>query len=164
MSRIVGHYAPWFLAAVMGGLIVLTLAPSVGAYVGWRAPMLLLVVAVFVAFSILDHNRHLCERCIASVPLDASSVAGRYALRFRIAHLFERKLFAVCYLAAVVGSAFLATHPVGRYGWAVAEASLIYLLFAYVTHQRLRPWCPHCANGGQEQTVPTTPSPVSTPV
>jgi hypothetical protein len=162
MSKIVGHYAPWLLAALVGSLIVLTLLPSVSAAVPWQVLLGVLAVAVALALSLLAHNRRLCERCIASLPLDASTVASRYAVRFRVAHLFERKLSAACYLGAVVGSALLATHPVGRYGWAAAEASLIYLLFVYVTHQRLQPWCPQCRNGGEELTAPTTPSPVTT--
>jgi hypothetical protein len=162
MSRIVGHYAPWLLAIVVGSLIVLTLVPTLSAEVVWPLLTVMLAAVVFLAFSMFAHNRRLCERCIAALPLDASTVAGRYAVRFRIAHFFERKLFAVCYLAAVVGSSFLYSHPVGRYGWAVAQASLVYLLQVYVTHQRLQPWCPYCKNGGSERTVPTAPTPVST--
>jgi hypothetical protein len=162
MSRIVGHYAPWFLATLVGALIALTLVPAVSSFIPWQAMAGLLAVAVFLGISILVHNRRLCERCIASLPLDATAVAGRYAIRFRVAHLFESKLFALCYLAAIAGSAFLYSDPVGRYGWAVVQASLVYLLFVYVTHQRLQPWCPHCRNGGEELSAPTTPSPVFT--
>ncbi|OLB82309.1 MAG: hypothetical protein AUI14_00810 [Actinobacteria bacterium 13_2_20CM_2_71_6] len=164
MSRIVGHYAPWFLATLVGALIVLTLVPAASSLVPWQALLALLAAAIFLGLSVLAHNRHLCERCIASLPLDASSVAGRYAVRFRVAHLFESKLFALCYLVVLMGSSFLYSHPVGRYGWAVAEASLVYLLLVYVTHQRLQPWCPYCKNGGEEQAAPTTPSPVFTHV
>ena len=162
MSRIVGHYAPWLLATLVGALIALTLVPAVSSRVPWLVLVALLAVAVFLGLSILAHNRHLCERCIASLPLDAATVAARYAVRFRIAHLFESKLFALCYLAGLVGSSFLYSHPVGRYGWALAQGSLVYLLLVYVTHQRLQPWCPHCRNGGEEQAAPTTPSPVTT--
>src|SRR5205814_4149611 len=112
----------------------------------------------------LAHNRRLCARCIAALPLDASAVADRYALRFRVAHLFESKLFALGYLAVVLGSSLMYAHPVGRYAWAAVEASLMYLLVVYVTHQRLQPWCPYCRNGGDEQVTPTTPAPVSTHV
>jgi hypothetical protein len=162
MSRVVGHYAPWLLAVVVGVLIVLTLVPAASAFVGWGILVVLLATVAFLAFSIFAHNRRLCERCISSLPLDASTVASRYAVRFRIAHLFERRLFAVCYLGAVVGSSFLYAHPVGRYAWAVTQASLVYLLQVYVTHQRLQPWCPYCKQGGDERTVPNTPTPIST--
>jgi hypothetical protein len=162
MSKVVGHYAPWLLAILVGALIVLTLVPADSSFVPWQAMAGLLALAVFLGISILVHNRRLCERCIAALPLDASMVAGRYGIRFRVAHLFESKLFAIGYLAAVAGSAFLYSDPVGRYGWAAVEASLVYLLFVYVTHQRLQPWCPYCKNGGEELSTPTSPSPVFT--
>jgi hypothetical protein len=111
---------------------------------------------------VFAHNRGLCERCIASLPLDASTVAARHAVRFRVAHLFERKRFAAAYLAALVACSLLYAHPIGRYAWAAAQASLIYLLRVYTTHQRLQPWCPRCGNGGRERTAPAAPTPIST--
>jgi hypothetical protein len=162
MTRIVGHYAPWILSVLVGSLIVMTLVPAASAFVGWEVMTLMLAAGVFLGVSIFAHNRRLCERCIASVPLDASTVASRYAMRFRVAHLFERKRLAIGYLAVVIASSFLYGHPVGRYVWAATQASLIYLLLVYLTHQRLQPWCPHCRNGGEELTAPTTPTPVST--
>jgi hypothetical protein len=160
-SRTVGHYAPWLLVAFVGLLIALTVAPILRAYLPWYVSALLLTGAVALGLAILAHNRQLCERCIAALPLDASATAARYAVRLRVAHLFERRLFAVCYLCAIAGCAFLYSHPVGRYGWAVVQASLAYLLVAYVTHQRLQPWCPHCRTGGAELTIPTSPEPVT---
>jgi hypothetical protein len=161
MSRFVGHYAPWLLTIVVGTLIVMTLVPAVSSLVAWELLLLVQVAVVFLALSMFAHNRRLCGRCIASVPLDAAQVAARYSTRFRVAHLFERKLYAFGYLGLVIGSAFLYTHPVGRYGWAATEATLVYLLLAYVTHQRLQPWCPHCRNGGEEVAAPTAPTPVT---
>jgi hypothetical protein len=164
MSRLVGHYAPWLLATLVGALIALTLIPAAARFVPWYTFALVFAVVVLLALAIFAHNRKLCERCVASMPLDASTVASRYAMRFRVAHLFEQKAFAFGYLGVVVGSAFLSGHPVGKYGWAATEASLVYLLFVYVTHQRLQPWCPHCRNGGEELTTPTSPTPVSSHV
>jgi len=161
MSRIAGHYAPWLLGALVAGLTALTLVPDALAVVPWPVLAALLVGALYLGLSILAHNRGLCERCIASLPLDAARVADRYALRFRVAHLFDRRAFAVCYLGALLVSSLLSGHPLGRYGWAVAESSLVYLLMVYVTHQRLQPWCPYCRGGGEEQVTPTTPTPVS---
>jgi hypothetical protein len=161
MSRVAGHYAPWVLTALLAVLIALTLVPAAMADVPWPVLALVLVATVLLAASILAHNRRLCERCIASLPLDASNVASRYAVRFRVAHLFEHKLFALGYLATLIGSAARYAHPEGRYAWALAQASLGYLVFVYVTHQRLQPWCPYCRNGGEELTAPTAPTPVS---
>jgi hypothetical protein len=164
MSRTVGHFAPWFLAVLVGSLIAMTLVPYVAPILTWYVLAGMLVVALVLGISLIAHNRRLCERCIASMPLDAATVAVRYALRFRVAHLFENRLLALGYLALVAGSSFLYAHPVGKYGWAVVEATLIYLLFVYVTHQRLQPWCPYCKTGGEELTAPTAPTPLSTPV
>jgi hypothetical protein len=161
MSRTAGHYAPWLLAAVLGGLIVLTIAPALSAAVPWPVPLAVLVGAGYLGLCVFAHDRRLCERCIASVPLDASRVAARYGTRFRVAHLFERRALALAYLGAVLGSALLAAHPIGRYAWAAAQASLVYLLFVYVTHRRLQPWCPQCGHGGEELVAPTRPNPVS---
>ena len=161
MSRIVGHYAPWLLTTLVGTLIVLTLVPAVSSSVAWQLLTMVQVAVIVLALSMFAHNRHLCARCLASVPLDAASASARYAVRFRVAHLFERKLYALAYLTLVFGSSLLYGHPVGRYGWATVQASLVYLLLVYVTHQRLQPWCPYCRNGGDERTVPTTPTPVS---
>ena len=162
MVKRVGHFAPWLLAALVAALIVLTLLPADLVPVAWPILLLVLVGAVLLGVSVLVHNRRLCERCIAALPLDASRVASRYRHRFRVAHLFERKLFAVCYLVVLLGSALLYSNPVGRYAWAVVQGSIIYLLLVYVTHQRLQPWCPHCRNGGTELTAPAAPTPLST--
>ena len=164
MSKILGHYAPGLLSALICLLIVLTLAPTVTSHVPGLVLLGLLVVVLLLAYSVFAHNRRLCERCIASLPLDASTVAARHAVRFRIAHLFERKRYALCYLAALVAGSLLYSHPIGRYGWAAAQASLIYLLLVYTTHQRLQPWCPQCGNGGHERTASTAPTPITTGV
>jgi hypothetical protein len=157
MSRVVGHFAPGLLVTVVGALIVMTVVPTLGAAVPVIALFALVALTLFLAYAVLAHNRGLCERCARALPLDAAAVAGRYRLRFRVAHLFENKAFAVLYLVVVAGSALLSTHPVGRYGWAVVQATLAYLLFVYVTHQRLQPWCPKCRNGGQEIQAPARP-------
>lgn len=159
-GRIVGHYAPWVLAVLVSALTVLTLLPDT-TDVPWPALAPLLAVALLLGLSILAHNRSLCERCIAALPLDATATAARYARRFTVAHLFENRLLAVGYLAGIVGTSLLSSDPVGRYVWATAEASLVYLLVVYVTHQRLQPWCPRCGHGGEERSAPVTPSPVS---
>jgi hypothetical protein len=162
MSRVIGHYAPWCLVVLVGVLTVLTLLPAVSAYFVGPVMIAVLAAIIFLGYSIFVHSRHLCERCISSLPLDAAKVAGEYGVRFRVAHAFERKLFALGYLGVVVGCGLLSTHPVGRYSWAAAQMSLAYLLIVYVTHQRLAPWCPYCENGGEARTVPTSPTPVST--
>ena len=161
-SRTVGHYAPWIMVVLVGALTVTTAVPAVSAAVPWFASLALIPLVLYVGVSIIVHNRQLCERCIAALPLDASAAAGRYGRRFRVAHLFQTRFFAACYLAVVAGSFVLYSDPVGRFGTALVESSLVYLLFVYVTHQRLQPWCPYCRHGGgDDETTPVTPDPVS---
>lgn len=160
-SRTIGHYAPWILAALVSVLTVITVLPAAALLLPWPVSLALIPAALYVGVSIIVHNRQLCERCVAALPLDASAAAGRYGRRFRVAHLFEGKLFALCYLAVVAGSFIVYSDPVGRFATALVESSLVYLLFVYVTHQRLQPWCPYCRHGGGERTVPSAPDPVS---
>ena len=164
MSRTIGHYAPWLLSILVGCLIVLTSVPAASSSAPWQVLVAVQVGVVFLAVSMFAHNRRLCGRCIAAVPLDAAGVAARYGRRFQVAHLFERKAYAIGYLTLLLGLSFVSDHPIGRYAWAVGQATLVYLLLSYVTHQRLQPWCPRCRNGGEEVTAPTTPSPVSSHV
>jgi hypothetical protein len=164
MSRIVGHYAPWLLTVLVGALITATLVPAAVAWTPWQALLLAEAAVVLVALAMFAHNRRLCDRCLAAVPLDAPEVASKYGFRFRIAHLFERKLYAFGYLGLVVGSGVFSTHPIAKYGWAAVQASLVYLLLVYITHQRLQPWCPMCKHGGEEISAPTRPTPVSSNV
>jgi hypothetical protein len=158
MSRIAGHHAPRALVGVVLILILLTLFP---AFVSWQLLAAMLVIAVMLALSVFAHNRGLCSQCIGSLPLDAPAVATRYSARFRVAHLFERKIVAYGYLGVVVVSSCFALDPAGKYVSAAVQASLAYLLLAYVNHQRLQPWCPFCENGGEELTAPAAPTPVS---
>jgi hypothetical protein len=164
MVRLVGHYAPWLLTAVLGLLIVLTVVPQVTELLQWRVMIPVFAAAVFLAVALFAHGRRLCEHCIRALPLDASTVAQRYRVRFRTAHLFERRPLAFGYLGVVLTSSLLYDHPVGRYVWAVAQATLAYLLVVYVTHQRLQPWCPQCRAGGEELTAPSAPNPVTSQV
>ena len=113
MVRIVGHYAPWLLGVLVSALTVLTLVPD-AVDVPWPALVPLLGAAIALGLSILVHNRRLCERCIAALPLDATATAARYGRRFRVAHLFQHRLFALGFVAGIVGTSLLYGDPVGR--------------------------------------------------
>ncbi|GGJ79978.1 hypothetical protein GCM10010123_07290 [Pilimelia anulata] len=162
MSNVVGHHATRVLAALIAALPVWALLPVEPRPTAAPALAVLLPVAAGLGWAILRHQRRLCERCVRAMPLDASAVAARYGRRFRVAHLFERRLVAVGYLAAVLVCSLLYASPVGRVAWAVAVLSLVYLLFVQLTHQRLQPWCPHCRHGGVAEVTPTAPTPILT--
>src|SRR5688572_13604273 len=61
--RTTGHYAPWFLAAVAAGLIVLTVVPPLSDAVPWPVLLAVLGLAGYLAVAVFAHNRRLCERC-----------------------------------------------------------------------------------------------------
>src|ERR1041385_4428526 len=98
MGRALGHYAPRLLIALVAVLVTLTVVPIIPEEVFWQVLLGLLVLGAVLAASIFSHNGRLCERCIAALPLEASAMAGRRKLQFRVAHLFERKVFAGAYL------------------------------------------------------------------
>lgn len=113
----------------------------------------LLTSLVLLAFVIVtwlfmrQHDRRLCESCAASMPLNAAEHAARFNRRFRLAHAGSNPWVMVPYLGVLVGSNFL-TGPVGRIGWALVQATMIYLIMAHCSHRKLQPWCPQCSDGG----------------
>jgi Na+/melibiose symporter-like transporter len=141
-----GHFAPELLMGSIGAVILLGLHPVYG-------PLALSVsfgLVVFVVMSWLlmrRHDRSLCEHCVAAMPLNPSELAARYSRRFWLSHTGAEPKFVVPYLAVLIGSNF-ATGTVGRFGWAVVQTSMIYLILSYSTHRRLQPWCPWCREGG----------------
>lgn len=107
----------------------------------------LLVFVVVTWLFMRQHDRRLCERCAASMPLNAAEHAARYGRRFRLAHAGGNPWVMVPYLIVLVGSNFL-TSPAGRIGWALVQSTMIYLIMAHCSHRRLQPWCPQCSGGG----------------
>jgi hypothetical protein len=118
------------------------------------ATVLLLGFVVMTWLCMRQHDRQLCERCAASMPLNAAEHAARYRRRFRLAHAGSNPRVLVPYLAVLIGSNFLMS-PAGRIAWAVVQASMVYLILSHTSHRRLQPWCPQCAGGGpgKDETV-----------
>jgi ribosomal protein S27AE len=113
----------------------------------------ILTAVVLLAFVIVtwlfmrQHDRRLCERCAASMPLNAAEHAARFNRRFWLAHAGGNPKVMIPYLIVLVGSNFL-TGTVGRIGWALVQSSMIYLIMAHSSHRKLQPWCPQCSGGG----------------
>jgi hypothetical protein len=116
-------------------------------------PLTILTAVVLLAFVIVtwlfmrQHDRRLCERCAASMPLNAAEHAARFNRRFWLAHAGGNPKVMIPYLVVLVGSNFL-TGSVGRIGWALVQSTMIYLIMAHTTHRKLQPWCPQCSGGG----------------
>jgi hypothetical protein len=118
------------------------------------APVTLILVVIGSWITMRQHDRGLCEDCMAAMPLNTSELAVRYRKRFSVAHLGARKKLAVTYLLVLLASNFVLLswdvlpYSLGKYVWAALQTTMIYLLLSYSTHRRLQPWCPECSGGG----------------
>jgi hypothetical protein len=113
-----------------------------------------LVVMVFAWLTLRDHDRRLCERCMASMPLNPSEHAVHLNRRFATVHLAQRPLWVVLYLLGLIGTNVILVMndslPV-KLLWAAAQLTMVYLVLAHGSHRKFQPWCPQCANGGTER-------------
>jgi hypothetical protein len=153
-----GHFGPELLSVSVLAVIAYGLHPPVGPF-ALTAPLALLIFVLGSWVLMRRHDRGLCERCLAGLPLNAAEVAARYQRRFWLAHNLSRPRVLVPYLIVLVGSDFVATGA-GRIVWAIVQSSMIYLIMSYTTHRRLQPWCPWCQGGdGGGEHAPTDPQP-----
>jgi hypothetical protein len=148
-----GHWSPQLLIAAIAAVILLGLRPPS------QAPALLLTSVLLIAFVIVtwllmrQHDRHLCESCAASMPLNPAEVAARQTRRFWLVHRGNDPRYLVPYLVVLLGSNVL-TSPTGRIIWALVQASMMYLIAATASHRKLQPWCPWCSEDGGGDLVP----------
>lgn len=105
----------------------------------------LLVIATWMLMR--QHERRLCEQCVAEIPLDVERAAEKARWRFRLAHAGARPSFVVPYLGFLLATNFIPTAE-GRLIWAAAQLTMIYLVLASTTHHKLQPWCPMCREDG----------------
>lgn len=159
VAAVWGHFAPELLCASIVGVIVIGLEPPPGALV-LTVPLALVVFVLATWLLMRRHDRRLCEQCVAALPLDAAAHAVRYRRRFWMAHTGSERRFLIPYVVVLIGSNF-APGTAGRIGWAVMQASMIYLIMSQVTHRRFQPWCPWCSDGGGgSERDDATPDPV----
>ncbi len=155
LAATLGHHATELLVLTIGAAIAVGVRPLPGL-LGLTVPLALfgLVIATWVLMR--QHDRRLCESCMAAMPLNAAEQATRYKRRFWIAHTGSEPRFLVPYLVVLLGSNF-AMQQIGRPLWAAIQLSMIYLVLSQTTHRRFQPWCPWCSGGGGGQEVDETP-------
>lgn len=142
-----GHYGPQLLAGSILAIIALSFRPYAVGAVTLSMAAALLVFVILTWIKMRQHDRGLCERCMTSMPLNATEHAARFQRRFWLAHSGSRPRYLVPYMALLIATNFLTSTP-GRVLWAVVQASMIYLIVSYSTHRKLQPWCPWCSEGG----------------
>ena len=161
-----GHWSPHLLVAAILTSIALVLRPLPPTPLALLVPVLVVAVVLVSWLTMRQHDRGLCELCMASMPLNPSEAATRCRRRFVVTHLGSDRRALAAYLIVLVGSNLLLLpgpgllQTVGQYAWAAAQVTLIYLVVCYTTHRRLQPWCPECQGRGpgEEERLPD-PSP-----
>lgn len=154
MQRL-GHHANEVLIVSIAGVVVVGLRPLPAPFT-FTGPLVLFGTVILAWLAMRQHDRRLCEQCVAAMPLNPSQEATRYRRRFWVAHTGSEPRFLIPYIAVLVGSNFM-TSPAGRIGWALIQMTMVYLIASHVTHRRLQPWCPWCSDGGGGEEVPETP-------
>lgn len=154
-----GHYGAKILIGAILAAIALRVDPlPSGTLLSVMVPVMVMAVVLISWLMMRQHDRRLCEHCMASMPLDATAQAARYRSRFDVAHLGSSRSVVIGYLALLIGSAFV-PGLAGEIFWTVMQLSMVYLVLSYSTHRRLQPWCPYCRGGGEDDKV-DTPEPL----
>ncbi len=166
--RRLGHWAPQVLVSVIAATMVLVLRPPSYDAAAAVAISVTLVALVLLSWAGLrQHDRRLCEDCMASMPLDPGEAARAYRTRLAVAHLATDLRLVVGYLLVLLAGnvmLHLSLVPVhlGRAVWAGLQLTLIYLVLSYSTHRRLQPWCRRCSGGGDGGDDVESPDPLPT--
>jgi hypothetical protein len=150
-----GHHSTTMLMASIVAIVAIGLHPLPGS-LAFTVPITLFAFVLLSWLLMRQHDRRLCEQCVMSMPLNPSEQAQRLKRRFWMAHTGSEPRFLIPYLVVLIGSNF-ATTQVGRFGWAVMQLSMVYLILSQATHRKLQPWCPWCSDGGGGQEVDETP-------
>lgn len=156
-----GHSAYVLLCAAIVVVIAMGLYPLPGV-AALTVPLAVLVVVLASWLAMRRHDRSLCERCVAALPLNPAERAARCQRMFWVTHRGLEPRYLVPYLIVLIGSNFATSTP-GRLAWAIIQSSMIYLILAYTWHRRLQPWCPWCrgdGGGGERDDVAPPPPPV----
>ena len=157
-----GHHAPELLCGSIVLAIGVGLLPPPGL-LRLTLPLALMVFVVCTWLAMRQHDRRLCEACMATMPLNAAEQALKMRRRFWMAHTGAEKRFLIPYLVVLLGSNFaVSLGVVGKTFWAAMQLSMIFLILSNTTHRRLQPWCPWCSDsgGGQGEKDDVTPPPL----
>lgn len=163
-----GHYGPAIFVSVIGAMAVLAVQP-VPYPTGFKPLVSLAIVSILIAtwLEMREHDRALCERCVADFPLNPAESAVTYRRRLAMVHLLAERRAATWYLVTILVACLLpplvpaAFRAPALAVWLAALGSLAYLLVSGVSHRRLQPWCPQCGpQGGSDKVETPEPTPL----
>jgi len=145
---------------------------AINTIIGFVSAVAIAAMILTLLAEILYHDRNMCLRDItgSKVLLNPQGEVVKHDRKLRTTHWPTPKKIAILFLA--VGLTYLAA-PAGKMlhfplaGAALTIAGLamcLYLMFAFVVHKRLYPWCPYCRrdDGPEDDTTPT-PAPTPDP-
>jgi hypothetical protein len=157
-----GHYYVWTLAS----LVALLVTDYVTRHRYWEFNGLTWAGVAFWLLVMFDaapyHDKHLCERCISSAPLDPDKAVGRWMPALRWVHARPLLYSVAAAMAAWVVYATLFTSSWSPW-WATAVdmfvvlPAITWMYAAQYAHRWLKPWCPLCnwgGEGGDHEAVP----------
>jgi hypothetical protein len=164
-----GHWGAQVLIAAIVATISLVLRPlPADSSAALVVPVALFTLVIASWVLMRQHDRRLCEHCVASMPLDAGATAVRYRRRFALTHFSTKRLWVAAYVVILVGSnvvllnTALLPAPVNRWVWAAVQLTMVYVVLSYSTHRKLQPWCPQCRDGGGTRRTSDAPEPAPT--
>lgn len=104
----------------------------------------------------LWHQRDLCERCMAHVPLDGQKKAEKALWRLKFVHRGWTVYAAVVIAVLVLGVVFDPSGTAARIAWSCIDMFYMIANLNSMRHDRLTFWCPWCKDGGDgdEEEVP----------
>lgn len=156
LAILLGHANRYILAGF--GVIFVTAVlvdnPAANYVVAAAFVLLLLGMAGGIRHAFL-----LCPICADRTPLDPAAAVERADRLLRIAHLPRWLNWVPVAPLLLVGHwpvAYAALLAIAYAGWTVNE-------WAMWRHAQLRPWCPHCRKGWDEDDAPEEPSPTPDP-
>lgn len=158
-----GHYSDYLFLPV----VVVSIATSPLPAGPWTWASLPLWIAWIFSLVVGGsyHSVRLCERCIASSPLDPQAAVERWRPALHWEHDRQLKIaMMLTVLAWIIGSNLAWKYPQPWWVYVLSALAMLALAGGYVAtyqHRRLYPWCPWCHwdGGGEEEISPDVPAP-----
>lgn len=158
-----GHYSAYLFLPVVAASIITSPLPA--GFWAWATLPLWIAWVFSLIIGEGYHQERLCERCIASSPLDPQAAVERWRPALRWEHDRRLKLIVMlAVLAWIVGSNLVWKHMQPWWVYVLSALAMLVLGGSYIAtyqHRRLYPWCPWCHwdDGGGEEISPDVPAP-----
>lgn len=164
-GRSLGHYgANALIGSILAEVAIVVFPLPAGNPLSLVLPVVLFGFVVASWVLMRQHDRHLCELCLRTMPLDAAAQAQKHRRRLALVHVGQDRRLMAAYLVVLLGANALLFHDAlwTRLVWAAVQSTMIALVLAYSTHRSLQPWCPWCRDdgGGEEHVDTPEPMPV----